>query len=90
MTTNMAKVINKETVIPIGIVASIIVILIGALLWIFQVKQIAETNQRDINDLKSQIGIVQTDSRSIFERLAIIETKQDTIIGFFTEEAKKN
>ena len=78
-------VISKSTLVPLSLVATVIFVLVGGILWLTDIRGIAKANWIRISDIQQDLKDLGDQN----ERLARIEGKLDVIHEIVKENSKK-
>jgi len=76
------EVISSETGIALGVV----VVLIGAVLWLAKIQSMAAQSKGEIVGLQKRIDTLEIESNDVADRMARIETKLDFLIENLKEK----
>lgn len=74
------RVINARTLIPIGVYASTIGVVIGGAFWLFNIHASAQEALRTAQNNQQAISALVEDNVDVVDRMARIETKIDLLI----------
>lgn len=77
---NDARVINARTLVPIGVYASTIGIVIGGAFWLFNIHASAQEALTTSLSNEERISALAEDNVDVVDRMARIETKIDFLI----------
>lgn len=70
-----SRYLGKDTLVPVGAVLTIIIVLIGGILWLTEIRSIAAQNQDEISDIKDSLRVIN----SVDQRLSRMEGKLEII-----------